>query len=718
MKETRKRIGDVLIHSGVLTKEQLDKALEIQAAGSEAGKHKRKRLGKILVELGFVSEDQLSNALALQLDLPRVDLGSVKVPDEVIQLVNRETAESDILIPYAREGRRLMVAMSDPLDFMALDDLRFRTGLDVCAAVATETVILNAIERYYKVEEAVENILRLGSDSPDVEFLKEDEDNDVPQALQQSQTAPIVKLVTTVIMDAIRRRATDIHIEPRETHVQVRYRVDGNLQDTLKLPKRVQASVVSRIKILGNMDIANRMTPQDGSTKMRYEKNHVDLRISTLPAVFGEKVVIRILDRSRGLLPLPRLGVPDSLIKKLQEAGSKSQGMILVTGPTGSGKTTTLYAFLQWLQDPAINIITVEDPVEYNIPGITQVSVREQAGLGFPAFMRSALRQDPDIILVGEIRDLETAEIGIRAALTGHFVLSTLHTNDTVATVIRLIDLGVQPFLVSSSLSGIVAQRLVRRICSNCRVEIPYPDSDLPPEFPRLAHCYKGRGCSHCDFSGFHGQVGVYEYLDVNTHMKRLIANNAPEGVLREEATKMGLVSLFQDAWQKVGDGITTISEVMGKVPYYGSVPAAAPDATVPPETGPAAAGPVAAPRASVLLVDSDPEDVNTFQSALGPQGYRTITSDWPVAYETVCRENPDAIVLNLDQPHADWAGFGKRLQSSLSTVTIPVVLLQSSVDKSTQVQRLREGAIGILRRPLEPAEILARLDEALSQVV
>jgi type IV pilus assembly protein PilB len=609
----------------------------------------------------------------------------------------------------------LMVAMSDPLDFVSMDDLRFRTGLEVGAAVATESSILSSIERYYKVEEAVENILRLGTDSPDVEFLKEEDEGDAPQALQQlSQAAPIVKLVTTIMMDAIRRRATDIHIEPRETHVQVRYRVDGNLQDTLKLPKRVQASVVSRIKILGNMDIANRMSPQDGSTKMRYDKKSVDLRISTLPAVFGEKVVIRILDKSKGLLPLPKLGVPDSLIKKLQEAGSRSQGMILVTGPTGSGKTTTLYAFLQWLQDPAINIITVEDPVEYSIPGITQVSVREQAGLGFAAFMKSALRQDPDVILVGEVRDLETAEIAIRAALTGHFVLTTLHTNDTVATVVRLIDLGVQPFLVSSSLSGVVAQRLVRRICDHCRVEVPYPDSDLPPDFPRLSRCYKGRGCPHCDYSGFHGQVGVYEYLDVSSQLKRLIANNAPEGVLREEAVKMGMVSLFQDAWQKVADGTTTITEVMGKVPYYGSlhhaavhVPEAPESKTETREIG-----------ATVVLVDSDPADVSLFQSAFDSQGYRLVVSEWASAYETVCRENPDAIVLNLDQSEADWRSLGASLQSSLSTVTIPVLLLKSDTEWTMEVESLQQGAAGVLHRPLEPVEVLARLDNALKLAV
>jgi type IV pilus assembly protein PilB len=574
MKDTHKKIGDILVSSGIITQAQLTQALDIQMAGKTEGrKFQKKRLGKILTELNYLTEDQLANALADQLDLPKLDPAEIDIPDSILQLVNRETAEANILIPYARNGMQLMIAMSNPLDLMAIDDLRFRTGMNIGAAVATETSILNAIEKCYKVEESVEDILLKDYDFHDIEFVKEEKDEEeAPQKLRQlSQAAPIVKLVRIILTDAIKRRATDIHIEPREKHVQIRYRVDGNLQDTIKLPKQTQASMVSRIKILGNMDIANHLTPQDGSTKMRYAKNSVDLRISTLPTLFGEKVVIRILDKNRGLQSLPNLGVPESLIKKLQNAGSKSQGMIVVTGPTGSGKTTTLYAFLQWLQDPAINIITVEDPVEYTIPGITQVPVKEQTGLDFTAFMKSALRQDPDIILVGEIRDLQTAEIAVRASLTGHLVLTTLHTNDTISTITRLIDLGIPPFLVSSSLSGIVAQRLVRRICENCKTELPYPDEDLPREFPRFQHVYKGRGCPQCDFTGFHGQVGVYEYLDVNNLVKRLIASNASEVSLREETMKMGMVSLFQDAWIKVASGVTTVMEVMGKVPYFDS---------------------------------------------------------------------------------------------------------------------------------------------------
>jgi type IV pilus assembly protein PilB len=712
MSSNRKRIGDLLIQSGVITRAQFEKAIEIQNAGAEDSRHKKRRLGKILVELGFVTESRLADTLALQLSIPRVELSAEVIPAEVLQLVPSEVAESNVLIPVRRKDNQLMVAMSDPLDLLAMDDIRFRTGLEVKACVSTESDLRAAIDRCYKVEDAVDDILKLSTDLSDLEIVKEsDDESQAPQVLQQmSQTAPIVKLVSTIIMDAIRRRATDIHLTPHETFVQVRYRIDGNLQDTLKLPKRIQAPVISRIKILGNMDIAVRLSPQDGSTRLRFGKNHVDLRLSSLPATFGETVVIRILDRSRGLLPLPKLGVPDPLFKKLQEAGSKSQGMILVTGPTGSGKTTTLYAFLQWLQDPAVNIITVEDPVEYSIPGITQVSVREQAGLGFPQFMRSALRQDPDIILVGEVRDIETAEIAIRAALTGHLVMTTLHTNDTIASIIRLVDLGIPPFLISSSLTFLVAQRLVRRICSHCKEEIPYPEGELPDEFPRLSHCYRGRGCPNCGYSGYHGQVGVFEFLEVSAAIKRLIANNASESTLREEARKEGMISLFEDAWKKVAEGITTIAEVMGKVPYYASAQGGA--IRLPAATGPRAHR--SGSRAAILLVDSIRENIQFFQSEVEPAGYQIITCDWATAHETICRINPDLIVLNLDLPGADWPELSQKLQRSMWTVTIPVLLLKSGTEWTADVEELRAGAAGVLRRPMEAHQILSHLEKAL----
>jgi type IV pilus assembly protein PilB len=714
MRAKRIRIGDVLIEAGVLTTEQLSKALEIQGAASAGVRQKRKRLGKILVELNYISEEQLATALSVQINVPRVDLPSLDIANPIIDLIPREIAEAHVLMPYAKEGRRLMVAMSDPLNFTAIDDLRFRTGLEVVAAVTTESSILSAIEKYYRVEETVEDILRLGSDSPEVEFMKEsDEEGEAPQTLQQlGQTAPIVKLVTTIIMDAVKRRATDIHLEPRESHLQVRYRVDGNLHDAVKLPKRVQASVVSRVKILGSMDIANRMSPQDGSTKMRYEKKQLDLRISTLPAIFGEKVVIRILDSSSGLLPLAQLGVPELLIKRLQEAGSKSQGMIIATGPTGSGKTTTLYAFLQWLQDPAINIITVEDPVEYTIPGITQVAVREQSGLGFPAFMRSALRQDPDIILVGEIRDLDTAEIAIRAALTGHLVVTTLHTNDTVASVYRLLDLGVAPFLVSSSVSGIIAQRLVRRICPSCKTKIQISDEDLPPEFGHLSHHYKGRGCGDCDYTGYRGQIGVYEYLDVDVHIRRLIANGTSEVALREEAVKRGMTPLFQDALRKVADGITTIAEVVGKVPYYVCGPGSSTTTRVPPERTEANEL-----QARVVVVGAHPKEADWLQATLTSAGYAPTVAGWLDAYEIVCKEKPDAIILDLDKPGGNAAALTERLQSSLSTVTIPVLALLSE-DNQAQMGSLRTGVVGLLRKPLQSEQLVRLLDETLNQPV
>jgi type IV pilus assembly protein PilB len=569
MREAQRRLGDALVCSGIITEQQMAKALEIQSAGSENGRRKWKSLGGILAELSFVPEERLIAALALQLKLPKVDLDTISISGEISQLITREIAESNSIIPYEKQGRQLMVAMSNPLDSLTLEDLRFRTGMNIEPAVATESSILNAIEKCYKPEGTIDTVLQDGN-LQEIEFIKIDVEEGSAQAFQQSQTVPIIKLVGTIMLDAIKRRATEIHLDPKEKHVQIRYRIDGNLHDAFKVPKQNQAAITYRIKMLGGMDAASRLIPQDGSTKMRYGNNSVDLRISTLPGFYGEKTVIRILDRSKGLLSLPNIGVPEALVRKLPELESKSQGMLIVAGPAGSGRTTTLYGFLQSLCCPLSNIITVEDPVEYYFPGITQVSVREQAGLGFPAFIKSALRQDPDIILTGEIRDLESAEIAMQASLTGRLVLAALHANDTISSISRLIDLGVQPFLVSSSLSAILAQRLVRRICDRCKMEIPYPEEHLPREFPRLPIVYTGRGCSHCDFTGFYGQAGIFEFLDVNAQMKRLIANGAPDSSLREEAIKAGMASLFQDAWKKVSEGTTTISEVMGRIRYLG----------------------------------------------------------------------------------------------------------------------------------------------------
>jgi type IV pilus assembly protein PilB len=560
--KARKRISDILMESGLITQHQLDHALMLQ-------KSKHKRIGKILVELGYVTETQIAEALAAQLGLPFVDCSERRITPEVKNLIPREMVQKKLIFPLELDGRSLTLAMADPLDYETIGQITFRTDLNIKHVVACESNLTEAIEKNFGAEENVWDLLRDMPKFEEVEFKKDSPEEEISvQSLYKSSEAPaIVKLVTMIIVDAIQSRASDIHIEPREKYVLVRYRVDGELRDILRIPKNVQSPVTSRIKIISNMDITNRRLPQDGNSYMKLGEKEVDLRISTLPSIYGEKVVMRLLNRNTGLIPVTQLGIPETILNQLIEIFSQPQGMLLVTGPTGGGKTTTLYAWLNQLRSETENIITVENPVEYKFEGITQVSVNDTVGYTFATALRSILRQDPDIIMVGEIRDLETAEIAIRAALTGHLVLSTLHTNDTVSTVTRLVDIGIPNFLVSSSVTGVLAQRLVRRICPKCKTEVEPPNNQICKDLPPVEHFYQGKGCSHCYYTGYYGQVGVFEFLRINTGIRRLIAKTAYEDDLWDAARDMGMKTLFEDAWDKVREGITTIEEVLAKIP-------------------------------------------------------------------------------------------------------------------------------------------------------
>jgi len=558
----RKRISDILMEAGLITQHQLDHALMLQ-------KSKHKRIGKILVELGYVTETQIAEALAKQLGLPFVDCTQFRLTPDLRNLIPWEMVQKKLVLPLELDGRTLTLAMADPLDYETIGQITFLADLNIKHVVACETNLTEAIEKNFGAEENVWDLLKDMPKFEEVEFKKDSPEEEISvQSLYKSSEAPaIVKLVTMIIVDAIQSRASDIHIEPREKYVLVRYRVDGELRDILRVPKNVQSPVTSRIKIISNMDITNRRLPQDGNSYMKLGDKEVDLRISTLPSIYGEKVVMRLLNRNTGLIPVTHLGMPENILKQLIEIFSQPQGMLLVTGPTGGGKTTTLYAWLNQLRSETENIITVENPVEYKFEGVTQVSVNDTVGYTFATALRSILRQDPDIIMVGEIRDLETAEIAIRAALTGHLVLSTLHTNDTVSTVTRLVDIGIPNFLVSSSVSGVLAQRLVRRICPKCKVEVEPPNNRTYKDLPPIEHYYQGKGCSHCYYTGYYGQVGVFEFLKINTHIRRLIAKTAYEDDLWDAARETGMKTLFEDAWDKVREGITTIEEVMAKIP-------------------------------------------------------------------------------------------------------------------------------------------------------
>ncbi|MDA8234974.1 MAG: ATPase, T2SS/T4P/T4SS family [Clostridia bacterium] len=554
----RKRLGLLLVEAGLISGEQLAAALENHG-------QTRQRLGKILVNQGLVGGNGVSKVLARQLGLDYLDLEQVVIPGEIARLVPEAMAQWHKVIPVGRTAEKVILAMADPLDVFAMDDVRLVTGLDVEPVVATEDGIEEAIARYFAFQESVEEIIR---DFRQERFGDGDDPLGVEGLRAMVEDAPVVKFVNSFIIRAVLNRASDIHVEPGEKEVRVRYRIDGRLFDLMQSPKAMQAPVVSRLKIMAGLDIAERRLPQDGRIKLKIENKEVDLRVSTMSTIFGEKVVLRILDKSRGLLTLGELGLSEENYRNFQRIIHKPHGLLLVTGPTGSGKTTTLYAVLNHLNAPEKNLITLEDPVEYTLAGVNQVQLNTKAGLSFAGGLRSVLRQDPDIIMVGEIRDGETARIAIQSAMTGHQVLSTLHTNNAASALARLLDMGIEPFLVASSVIGVMAQRLVRSLCPNCKEPVELSSGILAGmglEGTGFKAC-RARGCPLCNHTGYKGRVALHEMLLLDNELRELVNNKAPTGLVEEIAGKKGLKSLKQDGISKVAQGLTSLEEIMGAV--------------------------------------------------------------------------------------------------------------------------------------------------------
>jgi type IV pilus assembly protein PilB len=684
----RKMLGEVLVDSGLITMEQLENALTLR-------KSKNKRLGKILFEVGYATEAQIADALSKQQKLPLVDCNEYEISKDLLELVPKNIAEKAIVLPLQMlKGKKLLLAMADPLDWSTIDDITFRTGLTVQTAVSTETALVAAIEKHYGSDEKSWDLLNEIPQYDEVEFLKEIEEEgkevNVQSLFKLSEAPPIVKLVTMVIVDAVKSRASDIHIEPQEQFIQVRYRVDGDLRSVLKYPKRIQDSVISRIKIISNLDITNRRTSQDGRSTLRIENRNIDLRISTLPSIHGENVVIRLLDHTSGLIPLSKLGVTENILNPLIHLASQPQGMILVTGPTGSGKTTTLYSLLKQLRTETESIFTIEDPVEYRIPGITQVGVNEATNMTFPAALRSILRQDPDIIMVGEIRDLETASIAIRSALTGHLVLATVHTNDSVATIIRLMDIGLDAYLVSSGVTGILAQRLVRRICPECKVETDPPEILTRSKFPPLKIYYKGKGCPSCQYTGYRGQIGVFEFLQMDTKLRRLIAKNTAGDNLWDVARASGVKPLFENAWAMVEKGITTVDEVIMKIPYKLMEGDSRKHDKI--------------QKAKVLAFNLPEADSTLIRNILEAEGYEVSSASGDDIVEATRKEQPDVILVNASP---EWAKSVKKLRSDIRYVYTPIFVLSEKPADVKQKDGIELGIKGALSRPIDQARLL-----------
>ena len=557
------RLGEVLLAQGLVTREQL-------AAALREHRSTHQRLGLVLVRQGVVDELDLTKVLARQYRMPAVDLSRFEVDARILKLIPADLALKRMVLPLKREGRTLTVAVADPADQGLLEDLKFITRYDLFAVLAGEQTLRALIERHYEnSDEQLQSILKeMEGIGDDVEVIAEAEDD--VAAIQQAlvDDAPVVKLINGLLTDAVKRGASDIHIEPFEHEIRIRYRVDGVLQEVMKPPLKMKAALSSRIKILAQLNIAERRVPQDGRLKLKMGTRVIDFRVSTLPVLFGEKIVLRILDKGNLTLDLTKFGFEPKAEADLLKAILNPYGMVLVTGPTGSGKTTTLYSALQRVNTIDTNIMTAEDPVEYNLPGINQAPMRAEIGLTFAAALRAFLRQDPNIIMIGEIRDLETGGIAIKAALTGHLVLSTLHTNDAPSTVIRMIDMGIEAFNVASAVNLVVAQRLVRRICTSCKTPVSYSDVELKAltddlEPLRRITFYKGTGCDQCSGTGYRGRAGLYEVMAMSPALRRMVLTGASTTELRDQAVSEGMLTLRMDGMKKLERGITTLEEVV-----------------------------------------------------------------------------------------------------------------------------------------------------------
>ncbi|MEP6911327.1 MAG: type IV-A pilus assembly ATPase PilB [bacterium] len=592
------KLGEILVRENLISPQHLREALDYQR---EHGG----RLGYNLVKLGLVSDDMITAVLSRQYGIPSVNLELFQIDEHVLQLIPQEVAQKYSVLPLSRVGASLTLAMVDPTNVFAMDDIKFMTGLNVEPVVVAEASIQQAIAKYYgssreielssiSVDEVVlEAMNGKGSNggsitsadlvsldsiefdndrSEDIEVLEDNEEIDLATLSRISEDAPIVRLVNVLLVDALRRGASDIHIEPYEKELRIRFRIDGVLYDVMRPPLKMRDALISRVKIMSKLDISEKRLPQDGRIKIKVKidarSRELDFRVSTLPTLFGEKVVLRLLDKENLMLDMTKLGFePESLVK-FQRNISRPYGMVLVTGPTGSGKTNTLYSALQSLNTVQTNIMTAEDPVEFNLMGVNQVQMKEQIGLNFAAALRSFLRQDPNIILVGEIRDFETAEIAIKAALTGHLVLSTLHTNDAPSTISRLMNMGIEPFLVATSVNLIQAQRLIRRVCKDCKREHPTPPEALmevgfTAEDAKSLKTFKGKGCSTCNNTGYKGRIGLYEVMEVNDEIRELILIGASSLELRKKAIEDGMITLRESGLQKVRNGLTTLEEVV-----------------------------------------------------------------------------------------------------------------------------------------------------------
>ncbi len=733
MQRARSRIGEILVDQGWVRPEDLEACLEEQNGRKE-------RIGALLVEKGILGEQTLLESLSRQLGVEIVEVTDRPADASALEALPYEVAKRYRALPVRKEPRVLDVAMPEPQDTEALQALEFATGMRIRPFLCSAREIDIALEQHYSMEEALEKIVRNVAQEADLDGPSASSvvqvDTPPPgrkpagvpagRADPAEATAPIIRLVNLILLEAVRKEASDIHFEPTRHYLQVRFRLDGVLRRRMSIPKYLQQSVLSRIKVTARMDIAKKRTPQDGGIRLQVDGRRLDLRVSSLPTFYGEKIVIRLLDQTERRIDLGTLGLEEKRRKSLEACYRRPQGMILVTGPTGSGKSTTLQCMLKDLRCEGTNIITVEDPIEYELEGINQVQVLKEAGLTFADSLRAILRQDPNVIMVGEIRDGETAEIAFRAALTGHLVLSTLHTNDTVSTITRLVDMGVPPFLISSALLAIISQRLVRKVCPGCGVE-GEPDASAfdgwPAGLPRgLDRVHWGEGCSQCEQTGYRGRVGLFEILIFSPAVRKDVASSAGEGTIRDRARREGMLLLVEDGLEKIRQGVTTLEEVLSAAHWDGPSGTGHEEEVRPPSPGddPGEAREAASKdpgRPTIVYSEDDPAVREAVCLSLEALSCEVIpAADGQEGWERVERHLPDLVITDIEMPRLDGYGLLQRIRTDLRTAFIPVLLLTGKNRCEDRMKGFLLGGDDYIEKPFDHRELLARVKRCLER--
>jgi len=689
---------DALIKQKLITREQLKDARDKQLGA-------KRPIQELLVEMGFVKEKDIMYAASDMFGMEICNLNNVGIDGSVMRLISYDTAKHYGVCPIGKEGHKLIVAMSNPQDVLALDHVQMFSMMEVKPVLCSMTAIGACIENYYQIDDALYDILKNVTDTPLIKKIKSDgpEANAGEDKVAERKHVSTVQLVSLILCDAVRARASDIHIEPQERSVIVRYRIDGYLKTIMRIPNKFKTALASRIKVLAELNIAETKKPQDGRIRVEICDKKIDLRISVLPTFYGETIVARLLDMQQARTTMDTLGFSKKELQVFKEAVRRSQGLVLVTGPTGSGKTSTLYAALNYIKDETKNIVTIEDPVEYLIDGVNQTQINPVKDISFATGLRSVLRQDPNVILIGEIRDYETAEITFKSSLTGHLVLSTLHTNSAAAAITRLYDIGLEPYLISSSVILILAQRLIRKLCPHCKTACS-PSKDILDKYKtyideyNISEFFEAKGCEHCRFTGFLDRVGIFELLPLDERIKQSIMQKASENEILQYAINKGLTPLIKSGIEKVAQGITSLEEIdaaIGQdIQHTGSC-----------------SDTIESENAKILVVDDEDDVRKTIKKRLNTAGFDIIEArDGLEAIEQAFKKKPDLIVMDVMMPEMDGFETTRKLKATLETAHIPIMLLTVKMDKASEIQGLESGADDYMTKPFDHDKLLARV--------